>query len=47
MVNYKCPRCGYETHIKTIYIRHLGRKYICETKISDNDLQNEYKNIIY
>jgi hypothetical protein len=43
MVNYKCPRCGYETHIKTIYIRHLGRKYICETKISDNDLQNEYK----
>ena len=42
MVNYKCPRCGYESHIKTIYIRHLGRKNICENKISNNELQEEY-----
>ena len=33
MVNYKCPRCGYFTHIKTIYIRHLGRKVLCKPVI--------------
>jgi len=43
MVNYKCPRCGYETHIKTIYRRHLARKILCENILSDNDLQEEYK----
>jgi hypothetical protein len=42
MVNYKCPRCGYETHIKTIYIRHLGRKTMCENKYDVDDLNNEY-----
>jgi hypothetical protein len=43
MVNYKCPRCGYETHIKTIYTRHLGRKVICKPIISHNNLIDEYK----
>jgi hypothetical protein len=43
MVNYNCPRCGYNTHIKTIYIRHLGRKVICKNTLSNNDLQDEYK----
>ena len=43
MVNYQCPRCGYETLIKTIYIRHLGRKIICNNTISDNNLIDEYK----
>ena len=42
MVNYKCPRCGYETHIKTIYARHLGRKVICKPIISNNNLIDEY-----
>ena len=42
MVNYKCPRCGYETHIKTIYTRHLGRKVICNPNISNNNLIDEY-----
>ena len=42
MVNYKCPRCGYETHIKTIYIRHLSRKSLCENKYDVDDLNNEY-----
>ena len=42
MVNYKCPRCGYETHIKTIYIRHLSRKTLCENTISNDDLNSEY-----
>jgi hypothetical protein len=42
MVNYKCPRCGYETHIKTIYVRHLERKLLCKPIISENNLENEY-----
>ena len=42
MVNYKCPRCGYETHIKTIYARHLERKLLCKPIISENNLENEY-----
>jgi len=42
MVNYKCPRCGYFTHIKTIYIRHLGRKVLCKPVLSNNILQDEY-----
>jgi len=42
MVNYKCPRCGYETHIKTIYVRHLERKILCKPNISENNLENEY-----
>ncbi len=35
MVNYTCYRCGYETHIKTILIRHLSRKNICGLKLYD------------
>ena len=42
MVNYKCQRCGYETHIKTIYRRHLGRKIMCNNLLSDNNLEEEY-----
>ena len=42
MVNYTCPRCGYESHIKTIYMRHLSRKKICENILSDDNLINEY-----
>ena len=42
MVNYTCPRCNYKTTIKTIYVRHLSRKNMCENKISDDDLQEEY-----
>jgi len=42
MVNYKCPRCGFNTNIKTKYIAHLNRKYICEPKNVDDDLINEY-----
>lgn len=29
MVNYECPRCDYETHIKTKLKRHLSRKVPC------------------
>ena len=42
MVNYKCPRCGYENNIKTKYINHLRRKKLCNPELSDNNLQHEY-----
>ena len=43
MVNYKYPRCGYETTIKTKYIQHLKRNFLCKTIISNNNLGEEYK----
>ena len=42
MVNYKCPRCEFNTNIKTKYIQHLKRKFICEPIISENSLREEY-----
>lgn len=35
---YKCCRCGYSTHIKTQYIRHLNRKNPCKPKHSDKNI---------
>ena len=42
MKNYECPRCGYSTHILTIYLRHLKRKNICDPILSKTNLQKEY-----
>jgi hypothetical protein len=42
MVNYNCPRCGFNTNIKTKYTSHLSRKYICKSVIGNNNLQSEY-----
>jgi len=42
MVNYKCPRCGYENSIKTKYTKHLNRKRICNNTLSNNNLEDEY-----
>ena len=42
MVNYTCPRCGYEINIKKKYCNHLRRKKLCENKVSDDNLINEY-----
>ena len=42
MVNYKCPRCGYTIDIKTKYIKHLKRKYLCDSILSDSKLNDEY-----
>ena len=51
MVNYNCLRCGYETNIKTILVRHLSRKIPCKAIYEDIPteqlkkklLDNEYK----
>ncbi len=42
MVNYSCPRCGFNTNHKTKYIMHLRRKFICKNIVSDDTLNNEY-----
>ena len=42
MVNYKCPRCGYDILIKTKYVNHLNRKTICNNILSNNNLEVEY-----
>ena len=43
MVNYKCPRCNYETEDKSRYINHLKRKKICQNINNVLNLNNEYK----
>jgi len=43
MVLYKCPRCGYETKIKTRFNRHLNRQFPCEPKLSNITIK-EIKN---
>ena len=35
---YKCCRCGYSTHIKTQYVRHLNRKNPCKPKHSNKNI---------
>ena len=45
MVNYKCLRCGYETHLKTGFRRHLARKNICEPIFQD--VTTEYMSDYY
>lgn len=39
MVNYKCLRCGYTTHIKTIFFRHMNRKTICPPILEDISIE--------
>ena len=45
MVNYICLRCGYKTKIKTIFIKHLNRKFKCQPTNKDVSIEfiyNEY-----
>jgi len=42
MVNYHCPRCGYETTHFVTFKRHLSRKKICVNILSDDNLHEEY-----
>ena len=30
MVKYECFRCGYTNNIKSRFIKHLNRKFICK-----------------
>ena len=39
MVMYCCIRCGFNTHIKTHYIRHLNRKRTCKSIYENIDIE--------
>ena len=40
MTIYQCYRCGYESHIKTIIVRHINRKNICKPKVNNINLDD-------
>ena len=42
MVNYSCPRCGYNTNHFVTFKSHLSRKKMCENILSDDTLESEY-----
>jgi hypothetical protein len=35
MVQYDCLRCGFSNKSRTIFIKHLNRKFICKPKLKD------------
>jgi phage anti-repressor protein len=46
MVNYNCPRCGYNTQNKPNIVRHLNRKNICKPTKFDIDVIKYKQDII-
>ena len=45
-LNYICPRCGYSTNERYLYVRHLKRKKICKPHKSNVSLQEEYEKYV-
>ena len=43
MVEYKCLRCGYSNNNKSVFKRHITRKFICEPKLKDISIKYIYK----
>ena len=37
MVNYECRRCGYSTHHKSVFKKHLLRKNLCDPIFEEMD----------
>ena len=35
MVYYTCERCGYQTHHKSVFRKHLYRKRVCKPIVLD------------
>lgn len=40
MVNYDCQRCGYSTHHKSVFKKHLLRKNLCDPVFDEVDRYN-------
>ena len=40
MVNYDCQRCGYSTHHKSVFKKHLLRKNLCNPEFEEIDRYN-------
>ena len=43
MTKYKCFRCGYTNVNKSVFLRHIKRKFKCKPFIKDIDILNVYK----
>ena len=43
MPKYSCPRCGYNSHIKTYLQKHFMRKKICKPILKDLPLNESFK----
>ena len=46
MPEYKCPRCGYKSHIKTYLHKHFMRKNPCTIKYEDVDIKTAYRLVL-
>ena len=42
-MKYKCLRCGYENIIKSRFIQHLKRTFICKPNISNINVYDVYE----
>ena len=42
MVEYKCLRCGYSNNNKSVFKRHVTRKFTCKPKIEDISIKDIY-----
>jgi hypothetical protein len=42
MVQYKCLRCGYIHNVRSTFITHLNRKFICRPKIKEITIKEIY-----
>ena len=43
MVKYECFRCGYTNKIKSNFIKHLNRKFICQPILNNISTEEIYK----
>ena len=46
MPQYVCPRCGYNSHIKTYLSKHFKRKKICPPTCSDMEIEECIKQVL-
>ena len=47
MTIYRCPRCGYSSHIKTYLRKHFLRKRKCITSINDISIEEYFKQVLH
>ena len=43
---YSCPRCGYNSHIKTYLYKHFMRKNKCKAKLLDISVEESFKQVL-
>ena len=46
MPNYNCPRCGYNSHIKTYLYKHFMRKHKCKPILLDISVEDCFREVL-